>query len=121
MPSASIAFLPMNVGSIGVSVATGAIATTRTPWGAAPSARLFARATPPPRGRAAGREEHVGAPPGGHGALDERLVVRGARDVGAHRERRAARPLDPLAHRLCAPPRAGRPPHPPPPPPRRRR
>ena len=40
--------LPMNAGSIGVSVATGAIETTRTPWLAASSARLFAKVTTAP-------------------------------------------------------------------------
>src|SRR2546427_806150 len=38
----------MNVGSIGVSVATGAIETTRTPWLAASSARLFVSVTTAP-------------------------------------------------------------------------
>ena len=38
----------MNAGSIGVSVATGAIETMRTPWLAASSARLFVRVTTAP-------------------------------------------------------------------------
>src|SRR5215831_13223662 len=38
----------MNAGSIGVSVATGAIDTTRTPWLAASRARLLARVTTAP-------------------------------------------------------------------------
>src|SRR5215831_20812945 len=38
----------MNAGSIGVSVATGAIETTRTPWPAASSARLLVRVTTAP-------------------------------------------------------------------------
>src|SRR5262245_39218246 len=38
----------MNAGSIGVSVATGAIDTTRTPWLAASSARLLVRVTTAP-------------------------------------------------------------------------
>ena len=56
----------MKVASIGVSVATGAIATTRTPCGAASRARLFVSVTtapfeaayvcPPRRGRVAAVE-----------------------------------------------------------------
>src|SRR3989442_917234 len=38
----------MKVASIGVSVATGAMATTRTPWGATSSARLLASVTTAP-------------------------------------------------------------------------
>ena len=38
----------MNVASIGVSVATGAMATTRTPKGALSSARLLTRVTTAP-------------------------------------------------------------------------
>ena len=40
--------MPMNAGSIGVSVATGAIETTRTPWLAASSARLLVKVTTAP-------------------------------------------------------------------------
>src|SRR2546422_805616 len=39
---------PANCASIGVSVATGAMATTRTPWGAASIARLPASVTTAP-------------------------------------------------------------------------
>src|SRR5262245_39899668 len=56
----------MNVGNMGVSVATGAMATTRTPWGADSRARLLASVTtapfdaayvcPPGRGRTAAVE-----------------------------------------------------------------
>ena len=46
--SSSTCSLPENRGSIGVSVATGAIATARTPNGASSRARLFVRATTAP-------------------------------------------------------------------------
>jgi hypothetical protein len=48
MPSSSSSFLPMKVGSMGVSVATGAITTTRTPNGASSSARLWPKVVTAP-------------------------------------------------------------------------
>src|SRR2546428_823516 len=119
----------MKVASIGVSVATGAMATTRTPWGATSSARLLASVTTAPFDAA-----YVWLPGRGRIAAVEAVLTHNPRlvDVGhdqpaslpCHPTRRPPpsptpppihpryRPFDPPRPPPNAPPQKTRPPRP---------